>query len=383
MSYTAPAKYLHWVIAGLIVVQYVLGELAEGAAEQGGQLAQLALLANHKSVGMTVLMLALIRLAWRATHTPPPLQGARMQVLTARAAHWAMYGLIFALPVSGWLMSSASAYSVSWFNLFTFPDLVGADAEFKETLEFVHEALARALFLLAVVHVAAAAWHHFYAKDAVLRAMWSLGAVVLAVLLAAGAIRLLGSVDSPAGDTMPAAQSVAASEPAAADTQSSLPLWVIDYSNSEIRFSAEQAGAGFSGVFAQWQGQIQFDEANLVASRARVAIDLRSVNTADAERDQTLAQPEWFAAPQAVFAASEFSPAGEEYEATNATLDFGSGPLPIAFRFSIASHSDRLTLNGTAQLDRLALNIGTGDWTDTTWVGQYVDVEVRVSVSGE
>jgi len=372
-------------------VQYVLGELAEGAAEQGGQLAQLALLANHKSVGMTVLMLALIRLAWRFAHAPPPLEAARMQVLTARAAHWALYGLIFALPLSGWLMSSASAYSVSWFNLFTFPDLVGADAQFKETLESVHEALARVLLLLAVVHVAAAVWHHFFAQDAVLRGMWSLGAVVLAVLLAAGGITLLGSVDPPAGDAMPAAQSaevpvapvVASSETAAADGPASLSIWMMDYSQSEIRFSAEQAGAGFTGVFAQWQGQIQFDEANLAASRARVAIDLRSVNTADAERDQTLAQSEWFATPQAVFAASEFNRVGDDYEATNATLDFGNGPIPIAFRFTIAGHNDQLTLSGTAQLDRLALNIGTGDWTDTTWVGQYVDVEVLVKASRE
>jgi cytochrome b561 len=124
--YSALARYLHWAVAGLIVLQFVLAQWAEHAQETGRDLHALALLANHKSVGMTVLMLGVARLLWRWRRPPPPLPDAmgRWQVRAAHAGHGLLYGLLFALPITGWLTSSASAYSVSWFNLFTFPDLV-------------------------------------------------------------------------------------------------------------------------------------------------------------------------------------------------------------------------------------------------------------------
>src|ERR1700694_4004466 len=124
MRYGAVAQAFHWVIAALIVVQFVLANLA-GDLPIGAH--KLALLARHKSFGMTVLMLAILRLLWRLKNPPPALPGhmSPLERKLARATHIAFYVLLFAMPITGWLMSSAKHYSVSWFGLFTWPHLIG------------------------------------------------------------------------------------------------------------------------------------------------------------------------------------------------------------------------------------------------------------------
>lgn len=172
----APSRYgpvamiLHWIIALLIVAQFVLAELAEDLPLG---MEKLQLLANHKSVGITVLGLAVLRLGWRLAVPPPPLPGAvpRWQARVSTATHWAFYGLLFAMPLSGWIFSSAASFSVSWFNLVQLPDLVGADEGLADIAEEIHEILARGLFVLALVHVAAALKHQFLDRDGVLLRM--------------------------------------------------------------------------------------------------------------------------------------------------------------------------------------------------------------------
>ncbi len=168
--YGAVAQLLHWVIAALIVVQFTLAYLADDLPLG---VRKLALLARHKSFGMTVLMLALVRLLWRATHAAPELP-ARMNAaerLLARGTHLAFYVLLFAMPLTGWLMSSAKAYSVSWFGLFTWPNLIAKNERAFELLRDVHDDLSVALLVIAVLHVLAALKHHFWDKDDVLARM--------------------------------------------------------------------------------------------------------------------------------------------------------------------------------------------------------------------
>ena len=378
--YTQFARYLHWAVAGLIVLQYVLANWAEVLEENDAALRQLAVLANHKSVGMTILMLAMVRLAWRFKHKPPALPESLpdWQRMSAHTAHWLLYGFLFALPLSGWLMSSASAYTVSWFNLFSFPDLVAPNPELKETFEEIHELLTTLLLVTAVVHIVAALLHRFRDHNDILQRMLSPAPFAVGAALLLLGVWQLGFVGS---------QPVSRTIPAQVDTQirvedgesSSLPVWVVDYDASAIDFTGEQAGASFRGTFTSWQADIQFDPEQLGNSRANVLIELSSVDTQDKDRDDTLGQAEWFAGAQARFHASEFAvdEAGE-YIATNATLAFGERVREVEFRFHIQVGKDGIVLDGQARLDRLALGVGTGDWTDTTWVGQFVDIAVRV-----
>jgi cytochrome b561 len=165
--YGATAQALHWIVAGLIVAQYVL---ARTAAHLPLSARKLALLAEHKSVGMTVLILAVIRLAWKLKNSPPPLPTDTHPVerFLARVAHVSLYVLLFAMPLSGWLMSSAKNYSVSWFGAFTWPNLIAPNEAAFDFFKTLHHFLSNLLFAIASLHILAALKHHFWNKDAVL-----------------------------------------------------------------------------------------------------------------------------------------------------------------------------------------------------------------------
>ena len=202
--YTSTARWLHWLVAGMIVVQYILAELAEQAGDQNSTLQQLALLAQHKSVGITILGIAVIRLLWRWRHPTPelPEEMAHWQGQAAKVAHWLLYLLLLLVPMTGWLMSSASAYSVSWFNLIALPDLVGADEVLKAQLMNWHEILAKVLFAVAVIHILAAIKHAILDRDQVLNRMLSWPAIGAAVALAAGLVTLSNTeTDLPQGSS--------------------------------------------------------------------------------------------------------------------------------------------------------------------------------------
>ncbi len=168
--YTAVAQALHWLIAALIVTQFTLAYLADDLPIGAHKL---ALLARHKSFGMTVLMLATLRLLWRLGHAPPPLPSGMtpLERMLARGTHMAFYVLLFAMPLTGWLMSSAKNYSVSWFGLFTWPNLIGKNETAFKLLLATHETLSFVLFAIAVLHILAALKHHFWDKDDVLLRM--------------------------------------------------------------------------------------------------------------------------------------------------------------------------------------------------------------------
>ena len=191
-QYSPVARILHWWIAGMIVLQYVLVNLAEAAEDADAEPRALALMANHKSVGITILGLAVLRLAWRLCAPPPPaLAMPRWQARAAAANHRAFYGLLFLLPLSGWLMSSAAASPVTWFNLVPLPDVVGPSPGLEDVFEEIHEALATLLAALALLHVAAALKHAFVDGNGALRRISSPASLALFVLVLIAGLALL------------------------------------------------------------------------------------------------------------------------------------------------------------------------------------------------
>jgi len=176
--YGGVAQILHWLIVALIITQWVLAQLAEAAghdkaAHPAAALHQLALLARHKSVGLTIFALAIVRLVWRFVSPPPPMPNTmpRWQVMAAKLTHFAFYALLLLLPISGLVMSAASNYPVSYFGWFTIPNIVAPDEALKDIMKERHEMLFDILMVVAVVHVIAALKHHFVDRDGVLRRM--------------------------------------------------------------------------------------------------------------------------------------------------------------------------------------------------------------------
>ncbi len=169
VRYGSVAQVLHWAIVVMLIVQVTLGKVAH---ELPVGLERLVMMARHKSLGITILGLALVRLAWRwIDRPPPPPPMPRWQSLAARLNHRALYGLLFALPLSGWLMSSAANRPVSWFGLAQLPDFVAPDPGLKDLFEETHELLVNVLFALAGLHVAAALKHQFIDRDGLLQRM--------------------------------------------------------------------------------------------------------------------------------------------------------------------------------------------------------------------
>ncbi|TVR81287.1 MAG: cytochrome b [Rhodospirillales bacterium] len=166
----AVAQGLHWLLAILIIAMVGLGlymvELPLGVR-------MLELYALHKSIGVTILLLMAVRLAWRLTN-PTPTPAGPMKAYERRlatAVHTLFYVVLFALPITGWLMSSAANFSVSVFGLFTLPDLVAPDKALEERFKAAHRWLGWVLIGLFVLHVAGALKHHVMDRDDTLRRM--------------------------------------------------------------------------------------------------------------------------------------------------------------------------------------------------------------------
>lgn len=122
---------------------------------------------------MTILMLAALRLLWRLFNRPPELPPgmSALERTLARGTHILFYVLLFVMPLTGWMMSSAKNYSVSWFDQFTWPNLIGPNERAFEVLRTTHDTLSWLLLAVAILHILAALKHHFWNKDDVLKRM--------------------------------------------------------------------------------------------------------------------------------------------------------------------------------------------------------------------
>jgi cytochrome b561 len=182
--YTSVAITLHWVIAVLIVGMVFFGwqaDDARGALRAGDTsvtLEDVRFLFNwHKTVGLLVLALSLVRLGWRLTHKAPPLPDGMKswERFAAIAAHWGFYALMIGLPLGGWITaSSSSASSAGWlFNMesLPIPSLTGENEALHETTGFMHSKGAWVLLVLLGIHVLAGLKHHFADRDDVLTRM--------------------------------------------------------------------------------------------------------------------------------------------------------------------------------------------------------------------
>ncbi len=173
-----PQKYgkltilLHWLMALLIIGLIVIGLWM---TRMPLSLEKVRFYGWHKEWGMLALALVIVRLGWRFTNTTPSLlhNVADWQLLAARAMHWAFYGFMFAMPISGWMMSSAAGLPVSVFGWFVLPNLVPANENLRLILTGIHEWLGYGLIIAICGHVGASLWHHFIHKDDILRRMLS------------------------------------------------------------------------------------------------------------------------------------------------------------------------------------------------------------------
>ena len=179
--YTTPAIIAHWLIAVLMIANIVIGLLAEKLPEDQIRFA----IDTHKSIGVTVLGLVLLRILWRLSHRPPPFSKgmAPWERLLAHVAHFGLYVFMLWMPLTGWLHDSAwkaaPEIPMHWFGLFEWPrvgfvmSLPDTDKEaLHSLLGTMHGIGGYALIALLLLHVAGALKHQFIDGEPEFRRMW-------------------------------------------------------------------------------------------------------------------------------------------------------------------------------------------------------------------
>lgn len=168
--YTGVAIGLHWLIGLAILVSLGVGLYMVDLSLSP---TKLRLYSWHKWAGVTIFSLVLIRCLWRITHPAPPLPDAMptWQRVTAEGTHYLLYALMIAIPLTGWLMSSAKGFQTVYFAVLPIPDLLNKNTALGETLNLVHRYLNYLMIAIIGAHIGAALKHHFIDKDDILRRM--------------------------------------------------------------------------------------------------------------------------------------------------------------------------------------------------------------------
>lgn len=165
------AILLHWVMAILLIGLLALGLYM---IDLPISLLKLKLYGWHKEYGLLALLLVIIRFSWRLANKLPKLPDSipHWQQLAALSVHFAFYFFMFAMPLTGWLLTSATGLPVSFFGLIVLPDLVSADVTLRDNLILVHRWLGYGLIAAILMHIGATIQHYVVHKDNILRRMW-------------------------------------------------------------------------------------------------------------------------------------------------------------------------------------------------------------------
>ncbi|MGO7133584.1 YceI family protein [Rhizobium leguminosarum] len=423
--YSSVAIILHWTTALLVISMIPMGWWMVRAIDKPGT-QQLAyqLFQVHKSIGFAILALTLLRVVWRLTHpiTALPAGMKGWERLLARITHIFFYGLLLAIPLTGWAYVSAGwaigtdrplMVATSWFGLFTIPHLPGLEG--MRMLAFgamgAHAYMAYGGTLLIGLHVAAALKHHFIDRDGVLAQMLPFlrskghdvhhapaGKALLPRSAGIAFVLLIGLVgcwlhlpgpraETPATAAKATAPATALDSPVAtaSDAEANATAWTIDKAASSIRFTGTHAGKAFDGRFDKWNGDIRFDPANLAGSKAIITVNTISAKTGDATQEGSLKNGEWFSSvrfPEARFETTSFRPlGGERYEA-DATLTVKNKTIHVILPFTYRLQGDKAAgVEGDVELDRAALDLGMFSDPAAEWVSKTITVRIIVTAT--
>ncbi|MEO0400758.1 MAG: cytochrome b/b6 domain-containing protein [Pseudomonadota bacterium] len=395
-SFGSVAKTLHWLTALLILSLIPLGVVANGMAYElktastpvDGLLERTAFLFSlHKTLGVTVFFVALIRIAWALSQPKPGLLNAdrKLESFAAETVHWLLYGSLVLVPLSGWIHHAATAgFAPIWWPFGQDLPLVPKSDSVASIFGGAHWVLTKVLALSLVLHIAGALKHHVIDKDVTLRRMWfgradlpattpehkARGPITAAVALWALALSggaALG-VYAPHGG----AGDVAALEKVASD-------WAVD--EGALSITVTQLGTDVTGTFADWTAAITFDETveNGVAGTVDVTIAVGSL-TLGSVTDQAMG-PDFFNStdfPTARFVA-DILPIIDGYEAVG-TLTIKDQTVPVTMPFGLSVNGNAASMVGGLTLDRRSFGIGD-NMADESSLKFNVSVDVNLSAS--
>ncbi|OLP62624.1 hypothetical protein BJF93_12500 [Xaviernesmea oryzae] len=398
-GYNAGAMILHWAIALAILFQLAIG-FAMIRLDLFPRDLRFTLIQWHKTVGLTVLALTLARIAWRLFNPPPahpPMPKAEKAL--AGLVHGLFYVLMLAVPLSGWVLVSASSTKIPtllmlsqalpWPNL---PLPAGlADASGRALAERAHMLLAYSFVLLIGLHLAGAIKHALIDRAPSFSRMLPVGglhrqqgALIAIPVAAAAAMVFLGGGVLAGRESAPSAPKLAGAAAPAAAPAASAPAatgWVIDKPASHLGYSVTFSGKSVAGTVDGWNAAITFDPDNLASARAEVEVDTGSITIDDAFIRSNLAGADGLdvsAFPKAKIMLTEFARTETGYLAKG-TLTLKSITAPITLPFTFTEAADgTATVTGTADLDRATFKLGQENDAKGEWLAPVIKVELTL-----
>lgn len=345
----------------------------------------------HKSIGITVLVLALLRLLWKLL-TPQPEQPPAISERNHRLAnlgHWGLYGLMFALPLTGWVINSAANIPFQWMNLVTIGNLPGVSASWQQAATQAHWYLFLLLALMVAGHAFMALYHHYVHRNPVLMRMLPVPtpriffAIFFATLMVAvvafyqTAHHVQAVATTAIDKTVPQYSISAIRKPA----QHSSMQWQPVADASKLMFVGAYDGAAFDGEFKAFNAQLFFDPKVPEAGFFDVSIDTASVTTYSDQWDSSLPDEDWFFVsqfPTATYQAVSFATRAEGYIAEGVlSLKGISHPVVLSFTWDVQDDNS-VRLQGSAVVNRRVFGIGSGTWADDPTIA--FDVQVTVDL---
>ncbi|NQY13983.1 MAG: cytochrome b/b6 domain-containing protein [Henriciella sp.] len=394
--YSSVAITLHWVIAiailGMIFGGWYMSDLPDGAP------GQYFLYQMHKSVGITILLLTVARIIWRAMNPPPSLPEDMngLEKTASHLVHLGFYGLMIALPLTGWLYSSVSIkldVPTVLYGVVSWPDVPFVEGLKTETasgaVNFIHSKLAWVALALLALHVAGALKHEFSAEEGVLKRMLPglFGKTSKPATPSRGAVTAFGSalgVLLVVAGASPVLSILSGSGQAVTADAAFAQNWTVNPDASSIRFAGIHDGNAFSGAFSNWDAAIQFDPNAPNDAEVQVTVSTVGAQASQKLYTDSLPAPEWFnsaAFPTANVEILNIASSGDDTYTSTARLTLKDITVDADFPFTLQIDGDQAQMSGQAVFQRTALDLGQSSDPNAAWVSEDITVDVVVEAT--
>ena len=383
--YSLAAIILHWAIAALLAFQISVGWALEDLGARGFALYQL-----HKSVGIAILALTLLRIGIRYWKPRPAKLEGGWQGALASTVHGGLYAFMLGAPLTGWALVSTAKVKVPTliFGIIPLPHLP-LPASAHGLAEGGHGLIAWMGIALVLLHVAGALRHHVLMRDGLIWRMIPNRSTALLIGLPALILLgfALGRVILPVAAPVEApAEQLEAPEPVAPEASTNAtepdnstvanetvaqveepigppPAWTVQ-PGGKIGFAVGNDGQTISGSFAKWTAAIVMDPDHPETADIRVSIDMASASVGDAYQDGMLPGDEFFAVaahPTATFTAKGAEKTGPNAYRASGRLSLKGVSKPQTIRFTLSGDGATRKVTGTATIARAAFDVGNGD----------------------
>lgn len=362
--YGSVTKLFHWLTAALIIAIIPLGLIANKLPyETSEQLSQKAwLFSVHKTLGVLVFLVALLRILWALTQTKPgELHPERKgETMLAETVHWLLYGSLVIAPLTGWIHHAATeGFAPIWWPLGQDLPLVPKDETLAHTFASLHWVMTKVMAVSLLLHVAGALKHVIIDKDSTLQRMWfgqsnvpdvaphrskaTAPIAAAAMFVSLGAATIITDKSTPTG-------------PAFTEIEATNSGWDV-LEGSTLTITVAQLGSDVTGTFSEWAADINFDP-DTQTGDVKVTIAIGSL-TLGSVTDQAMGADFFNVTefPTAVFEGPITSDGGVTY-ISDGQLTIKGTTMPLQFSFDLIETDGIWQMDGTATVNRMDFNIG-------------------------